>query len=208
MKVVLCIVVLMIACIAGCQANDVICNKPYIRVGTSCCLDSDANSICDIDEVAGKQEKMQEIQHKELAEEETKNIKVSIENESEFIRISKTHCQDAWPDDFQMRVYCEKQQKSAYSDLLKPKPDGLTQSVYDTVKTHCHDEWPSDFRMRAYCEKTQIDGYEELMTDNPDGISSSDYETIKTHCRNEWPRDYRMQAYCERKQLEGWEKLQ
>ena len=31
-------------------AQDVVCNKPYILVGSACCLDKDGNSICDIDE--------------------------------------------------------------------------------------------------------------------------------------------------------------
>jgi hypothetical protein len=35
----------------GCVSEDVVCNKPYIRVGTGCCLDSDDNGICDSDEV-------------------------------------------------------------------------------------------------------------------------------------------------------------
>ncbi|MBW3015341.1 hypothetical protein KY330_02890 [Candidatus Woesearchaeota archaeon] len=37
--------------VAGCARPEVICNKPYIRVGTDCCLDKDDNSICDSDEV-------------------------------------------------------------------------------------------------------------------------------------------------------------
>ena len=28
----------------------VICNEPYIRFGSSCCLDQDENNICDKDE--------------------------------------------------------------------------------------------------------------------------------------------------------------
>lgn len=29
---------------------EIVCNTPYIRVGAGCCLDQDANSICDKDE--------------------------------------------------------------------------------------------------------------------------------------------------------------
>lgn len=36
--------------IAACSANQVVCNEPYILVGEDCCLDSDANGICDRDE--------------------------------------------------------------------------------------------------------------------------------------------------------------
>jgi len=40
--------------ISGCNGvttNAVVCNKPYILVGSSCCLDADDNNICDKDEV-------------------------------------------------------------------------------------------------------------------------------------------------------------
>lgn len=36
--------------IAGCTDQKVVCNKPYILVGTGCCLDKDNNNICDKDE--------------------------------------------------------------------------------------------------------------------------------------------------------------
>jgi len=35
---------------SGQQSQQVTCNKPYILVGTSCCLDQNDNSICDNDE--------------------------------------------------------------------------------------------------------------------------------------------------------------
>ncbi|MCX6742050.1 MAG: PsbP-related protein [Candidatus Pacearchaeota archaeon] len=40
--------------IAGCNqtTNQQTCNKPYILVGTSCCLDQNDNSICDTDETS------------------------------------------------------------------------------------------------------------------------------------------------------------
>jgi hypothetical protein len=31
-------------------SNEVTCNSPYIKVGTSCCLDQNSNGICDNDE--------------------------------------------------------------------------------------------------------------------------------------------------------------
>jgi len=34
----------------SCTSTPVVCNKPYILVGTDCCLDKDDNSICDSDE--------------------------------------------------------------------------------------------------------------------------------------------------------------
>lgn len=41
--------ILFILVLAGCQTQ-IVCNKPYILVGTSCCLDTNDNLICDDDE--------------------------------------------------------------------------------------------------------------------------------------------------------------
>jgi len=35
---------------SGCSHTTVVCNNPYIQVGTDCCLDKDSNGICDNDE--------------------------------------------------------------------------------------------------------------------------------------------------------------
>ncbi|GEM_PF-5751657 len=51
-KLVLIGLVALTLIIAGCtnQTNQAVCNKPYILVGTSCCLDQNNNKICDKDE--------------------------------------------------------------------------------------------------------------------------------------------------------------
>lgn len=38
--------------IAACAPKVSVCNKPYIMVGSDCCLDKNGNSICDKDDVA------------------------------------------------------------------------------------------------------------------------------------------------------------
>lgn len=43
------ILLLLLVFLTGCV--EFVCNDPYITVGTSCCLDRDNNSICDIDDV-------------------------------------------------------------------------------------------------------------------------------------------------------------
>ncbi|MFH1210323.1 MAG: hypothetical protein V1645_00220 [archaeon] len=54
--------VLSVFLLSGCQAetptgNATVCNKPYILVGTSCCLDANDNSVCDKDEIQAPEEK-------------------------------------------------------------------------------------------------------------------------------------------------------
>ena len=47
--------VILSVILAGCQTGEVVCNKPYIKVGTSCCLDQNDNNICDSDESTATQ---------------------------------------------------------------------------------------------------------------------------------------------------------
>lgn len=42
--------VFLAGCTQSAQVQPVVCNTPYILVGTSCCLDKDGNSVCDKDE--------------------------------------------------------------------------------------------------------------------------------------------------------------
>lgn len=49
------LIIISLFLISGCaQEQKVVCNKPYILVGTSCCLDQNNNNICDKDEVEEK----------------------------------------------------------------------------------------------------------------------------------------------------------
>jgi len=51
-KIITGLMIINILLISGCtaQSEQITCNKPYILVGTSCCLDQDDNSVCDSDE--------------------------------------------------------------------------------------------------------------------------------------------------------------
>ena len=47
---ILILAVVIVIFISGCIKQEVSCNPPYIKLGTSCCLDQNNNSICDKDE--------------------------------------------------------------------------------------------------------------------------------------------------------------
>ena len=55
--ILLSIAILVSGCSGGVTGKAVACNKPYIQVGTECCLDKDDSSICDKDEVVIQEEK-------------------------------------------------------------------------------------------------------------------------------------------------------
>jgi len=50
MKILRPVLVLLVILVGGCIQPGVTCNKPYIKVGDSCCLDQNDNNICDKDE--------------------------------------------------------------------------------------------------------------------------------------------------------------
>ena len=51
-KIIILLAFIVILILSGCnsQSQTVTCNKPYILVGNSCCLDKNDNKICDNDE--------------------------------------------------------------------------------------------------------------------------------------------------------------
>jgi len=56
MKAVLfALIIVSILLVSGC-VKEVTCDKPYIKVGTECCLDNNDNSICDKDETNQSQQ--------------------------------------------------------------------------------------------------------------------------------------------------------
>ena len=54
--------IIMSLLLSGCSydAPEITCNKPYILVGISCCLDQNDNSICDTDETPEPEESIEE----------------------------------------------------------------------------------------------------------------------------------------------------
>ena len=70
-------------CIVSCNQEQIVCNTPYIVVGSECCLDKDSNGICDKDEQAP------EVGIKEVESEEDLNF---IKNEYDKISMNLVEC--------------------------------------------------------------------------------------------------------------------
>ncbi len=88
----------------------------------------------------------------------------SSTNSETVAQTIRAHCLSEWSDDFQMRAYCEKQQREAVRVLAIGKPADVSQEEFVRVQRWCASEWPDDFQMRAYCEKQQYEGIRELRT--------------------------------------------
>lgn len=118
------------------------------------------------------------------------------------------HCQVRWSNDYEMRAYCEKQQRNAVIELsqLSQTNGGIAPEAFSTAFRNCTIRWPGDYEMRAYCLRQQIQGYRQVR--NSAGsidstVTPTERATIERLCGGKWPNDYEMQAYCERRQREG-----
>lgn len=71
-------------------------------------------------------------------------------------------CKDKWPEDYQMQVYCEEQQRSALEELKRGCPQDIPMEVFERIRAKCSAEWSDDFEMRHHCESEQFKAYRKL----------------------------------------------
>jgi hypothetical protein len=69
------------------------------------------------------------------------------------------HCLEEWPDDREMRDYCERKQLEAVEKLKAANPYmlGLDPTTFEGIRNRCRSEWRDDYEMREYCERKQIE---------------------------------------------------
>jgi hypothetical protein len=81
---------------------------------------------------------------------------------SEAEQVIRRHCEREWPNDYNMRNYCIKQQREALTILKQGRPHDIPEEIFAGIRNKCSAEWPEDYSMRQYCEKQQLDSYREL----------------------------------------------
>jgi hypothetical protein len=84
------------------------------------------------------------------------------EGYSEAERTIREHCEREWPNDYNMRSFCVKQQREALNALKRGRPSDIPEEVFAGIRRKCASDWPEDYNMRRYCEKQQFDSYREL----------------------------------------------
>jgi hypothetical protein len=84
------------------------------------------------------------------------------DDSSDAEEVIRRHCEGEWPEDYNMRNYCTKQQRQALAVLKRGRPEDIPEEVFAGVRSRCAAEWPEDYGMRQYCEKQQFDSYREL----------------------------------------------
>ena len=81
-------------------------------------------------------------------------------------QIIKKKCEEEWPDDYQMRAYCEEKQRAAVERLRSEKGQGIPVEVFNRIRRKAALEWPRDYQMRVYTEEKQIQSYRKLHEKN------------------------------------------
>lgn len=130
-------------------------------------------------------------------------IPASSELNEDTETVIKAHCSEEWSSDYEMRAYCEKNQREAVKTLNLSKPSDITNEQFSVIRSGCKEDWPTDYEMRAYCEKNQFGGVRDVGESRPSGIGETEYQIIKAECLEDWPNDFEMQAYCEDNQYDA-----
>jgi hypothetical protein len=77
-------------------------------------------------------------------------------------QIIADHCEDSWPDDYQMRVYCEDEQRKAVEGLRQQSHDDIPTDIFQRIRSSAAQQWPEDLQMRLYTEGQQLEAYRKL----------------------------------------------
>ena len=139
MKKLLIILLFILAfIITACKINPVqepVCNKPYILVGTECCLDQNDNSICDKDEVKQEQPEQETISSSDgvvevicpkLEFNATDTSEKTIEFKINYLGMGSTSyaptlkCDDSYLETNLIRVILEEGQSQVVKVKIKP----------------------------------------------------------------------------------------
>jgi hypothetical protein len=74
--------------------------------------------------------------------------------------VIQKHCTSRYPTDFDMRAFCEDQQRKAVTKLQATSaPTGMSYTDFAIIRDHCVSRYPEDYDMRAFCEGQQFEGW-------------------------------------------------
>lgn len=74
----------------------------------------------------------------------------------------KLHCEKEWPDDYNMRVNCIREQTAAAAKMGEKRPRDIPEGVYKKIIKKAIKEWPDDYVMRVHTRDEEIRAYREL----------------------------------------------
>jgi len=176
--------------------QDVVCNTPYILVGTDCCLDENSNNICDTDEVIVITEEpvVEEVTEEEIVEEEPIETEEVIADEPVEIVVEEEPEEEVIPDDLILVVEETNQEETdeltsmletqiAYLDdvdfsylTAKLSTSTLSLDVGETgvAVARLKNEYTNDYEKEVYY-KVRV-----TSTRAASWMKESDFESVKT----------------------------
>ncbi|MEA3429855.1 MAG: hypothetical protein U9R08_01135 [Nanoarchaeota archaeon] len=105
-KITLVLLIISILVMTACTGPRVICKKPYIRVGTECCLDYNGDSVCDKDEALISETKTNSVgsaidvlnsDEEENNDSEETELKTETTTNTNIIKIDKAYWNTMYP---------------------------------------------------------------------------------------------------------------
>jgi len=90
------------------------------------------------------------------------SIAANVDEYSDADEVIARHCEREWPDNYNMRAYCIKQQKEAVANLKSATHPEIPIAVLQQIRRKCAREWPDDYNMRHYCEQQQLTAYRQM----------------------------------------------
>jgi len=87
-----------------------------------------------------------------------------FDTKADYVQLARDFCGREWPDNFEMQVYCVKQQASGMLQF-KTVSDELGKPIEKALE-RCTEEWTKDrlpnFAMIGYCATRQAEAYRAL----------------------------------------------
>ena len=137
--------VALIVLLASCSSapEQVVCNKPYIQVGSQCCLDQNDNSICDSDETVIDAQPEEE-NTEEVAENPVEEIKLTAQDKLEATnfaqRLSRNWEKNEWSE--------------IYAVILDEEKEVVSEKEFvffmDIVSVYSKAKYDQDFQDKLY----------------------------------------------------------
>jgi hypothetical protein len=86
----------------------------------------------------------------------------------EIHRAYSKFCEEEWPNDYRMELYCQENQKIAAERLANlevriwERAGTTAGQVAERIFKFCRAEWPRDYSMSYYCIENQTEAYNRL----------------------------------------------
>lgn len=128
--------------------------------------------------------------------EEDSNTSITFyttEEQEDAERIIKEESHKSWPNDFEMQLRHEKNQKKALDILSKLKPPDFIDNEFSIIVNKAKKEWPKDFEKQLSIFEGQNEALKKLDKLKKESPKVPEFDVIFSRALSHWPEDYIMQ---------------